>query len=864
MANDSYRHKAVTRRNNPTPETESMMTDEDRKPKPFTINRHEIATPVLAWQREGETSALSGDATEDAQLHMEALPLYVREKIAPSEFVHQLRKPDSGIQLSTDDFNGLPEGADPLNFYEHSGNWQNRLIHGDSADVMKSLIIKDGLAGQVQMIYYDPPYGMSYQSNFQPTTDNLDVKDNDSAVPAGDALPIRAFRDTYRNGVHSYLDGIHKQCVLARELLADSGSLFVQIGDENVHRLGVLLDEVFGADNRVATITWRPSGMPSSKLLGEVASYILWYAKDKDQIKFNPIYEPRDLQQQMDDITFAAGIEVPGEEDRAPMADERRDVSLLPEGAKLFMRQPLLSQGYSTTGRSADYWYNGKRHSTGPTLQWSVSVHQPEEDGDLAGTESACPGDPDDRQAECGMCSLARQGRLSDLGNSLRWKRYADERPGRAINNIWHATASPSAKRYVVQTSNLIVERCLLMTTDAGDLVLDPTCGSGATADMAESWGRRWITCDAQRVSVAIARSHLLARVYPWHKTADSGLDPAAGFVEETIPRFTAATLAYGTVNDPENQIRLVDRTDVDKRRPRICSAFTVESISPYTYLPLDDGEPDDLPAANPTDAETLLQLLRNTPVCDADGRPIFDVVETIPWPDTKLVGYGARCASAAREGEFTAGVMIAAADASVTIEVARRAAIEARDNDPDCENLIIVGYDFEAGIALAVGPVHVHRVIASRDLRLPETVSRSPDGGSFVLLAEPDVILDTTGDGEITVELLGCDTYDPAANRARGYGTDQVECWMLDTNHDSFSFRVRRAYFPNGFRKGSDIKKLIAKIPRRERDENALDNIQSTISRPFAPPDPGRNIAIKVITTTGAEMTTTIDEGWQ
>ena len=355
----------------------------------------------------------------------------------------------------------------------------------------------------------------------------------------------------------------------------------------------------------------------------------------------------------------------------------------------------------------------------------------------------------------------------------------------------------------------------------------------------------------------------MLSQVYTWHKTADGGADPSAGLVEESIPWVTAKTLAYRTVGDPENQIRLVDRTDVDKRRPRICSAFTVESISPYTYLPLDADEPDALPTADPTDAETLLQLLRNTPVCDADGRPIFDVVETVPWPDTKLVGYGARCASATREGEFSAGVMIAAADAQVTAEVARRAAIEARGNDPKCENLIIIGYDFEAGIPPAVQTVHVHRVIASRDLRLPETVSKSPDGGSFVLLAEPDVILGTSDDGNITVELLGCDTYDPAANRVHGYGTDQVECWMLDTNHDGFSFRVRRAYFPNGFRKGSDIKKLIAKIPKRERDEHALDNIRSTVSQPFAAPDPGRNIAIKVITNTGAEMTTTIDEGW-
>ena len=840
MATDSYRHKAAARRNNPTPETESMMTDEDRKPKPFTINRHEIATPVLAWQREGETSALSGDAAQDELLRMEALPLYVREKIAPSEFVNQLRKPDSGIQISTDDFNGLPEGADPLNFYEHSGNWQNRLIHGDSADVMKSLIAKDGLAGQVQMIYYDPPYGMSYQSNFQPTTDNLNVKDNDSAIPAGDALPIRAFRDTYRNGVHSYLDGIHKQCVLARELLADSGSLFVQIGDENVHRVAVLLDEVFGADNRMATVTYRPAGGSSSITLPEVTSYVLWYAKEKDHVKYRQLYESLDRAQKIEYMTSYALIEHSDGSIATPTAEQKASPDQhIPGGARVFRRMKLVSPKESTTGRSEPYRWNGHLWPCPQGMQWSVSKD--------------------------GMDRLAELGRLDAAGRDslLSWKKYEYEVAGRRITNLWHSQMSPSAKRYAVQTANRIIERCLLMTTDPGDLVLDPTCGSGATADVAEAWGRRWVTCDTQRVAVAITRSHLLARVYPWHKTVDSGLDPAAGFTEETIPRVTAATLAYGTVDDPENQIRLVDRTEIEPRKPRICSSFTVESISPYTYLPLDDGLAGDLPAADPTDAEALLQLLRSTPVCDASSRPVFDVVETVPWPDTKLVGYGARCTSATREGEFTAGVMIAVADATVTIEVARRAAVEARDNDPACENLVIIGYDFEAGISPAVGPVHIHRVVASRDLRLPETVSRSADGGSFVLLAEPDVILDATDDGNVTVELLGCDTYDPAANRARGYDTDQVECWMLDTNHDGFSFRVRRAYFPNGFRKGSDIKKLIAKIPKRERDEHALAHIQSTVSQPFAPPDPGRNIAIKVITTTGAEMTTTIDEGW-
>ena len=377
VASAPYRHKTATRRNAPTVETEPIMKPADRAPKPFTINRREIATPVLAWERDGETSTLNGDESADAVHLLEALPLYVREKISPVDFLNQLRRSDSGVQISTDDFNGLPQDADPLDFYEHTGHWQNRLVHGDSADVLKSLITKDGLAGQVQMCYYDPPYGMSYQSNFQPTTENLNVKDSSESIPAGDALPIKAFRDTYRNGVHSYLDGIHKQCVLMRELLADSGSLFVQIGDENVHRVAVLLDEVFGAENRVATITWTSTRMSSSKLLGGTASYLLWYAKDKSCIKYNPLFEPRDRQKALEELTFAAGIEVHQQPDRAPTTAERSDVSLLPDGARIFKRESLTSQHYSHTGRSVPYWYNGRWHSTGPQRQWGVSVHAP-------------------------------------------------------------------------------------------------------------------------------------------------------------------------------------------------------------------------------------------------------------------------------------------------------------------------------------------------------------------------------------------------------------------------------------------------------------------------------------------------------
>ena len=858
VSTGTYRHKSASRRNAPTTQTESMMKPEARAPKPFTVDRRKVATPVLAWDRQGETSSLTGDRHLDARHDFTALPLYIREKINPAVLVEQLRKPGSAIQRNLlDDFNGLPPDADSFKFYEHTGHWQNRLIHGDSAEVMKSLIAKDGLAGQVQMIYYDPPYGMSYQSNFQPSTDNLDVKDKAESVPVGDALPIKAFHDAYKNGIDSYLDGAHKQCVLFRELLTDSGSLFVQIGDENVHRLAVLLDEIFGANNRIATITWRSTGGSSSKTIPETASYLLWYAKDRKALKFNHLFEPRDRQQVMNHVGWTAGVEMPDGGTRAPTPDERRDATNLPPGARIFQRTPVTSMGHSTTDRSVDFPFEGTLRATGVTRQWRVSVCQPTRTNGGYPADDKCTTDP-----KCGMHVLAELDRLSATPGDpkgLCWKWYEDEMLGNRLDNVWVTQARPRQKRYVVQTASVIIERCMLMTTEPGDLVFDPTCGSGATADAAESWGRRWITCDVQRVAVAVARSHLLTKPYPWHKTKDGNTDPSVGFIEETMPRVSAATLAYGTVNDPENQIRLVDRTEIDTKKVRVCSPFTVESISPYHYVPLGGGAEDDVPVASLDDTNALLSVLRSTPVCDANGRPNFDIVETTPWPDNTLVSHGAKCSSARRDEEFNAAIMVAASDATVTKEVARRSAIEARENDPDCEHLVIVGYEFESGIPSAVAAVNVHCVVASKHLQLPETIKTGPDGGSFTLLAEPDCHVSEEDDGSLVVELLGCDVYDPATGHLESSNLKDIDCWMIDTNHDSLSFFPRLIYYPCGLHNYSGFKQLMKSL-KKDLDPEAEAKLFSYESQPFPPPTEGNNIAVKVITTTGAEMTATIE----
>ncbi len=367
-----YRHEQADRVNQPTVETSPLMDQNTRAPKPFTlappppprVDRKSVPEPRLSWDRQGRTSS------HDGPRDFAGTPLYTREKVNPLSLIDQLRKPDTGVAFNLfDDFNGLPAGAQKWEFYQHSGHWQNRLIHGDSSQVMQSLIARDGLGGQVQMIYFDPPYGIGFKSNFMSETGSTDANN----IPVGDTAPIKAFKDTYTNGIHSYFDELHERFTLFHELLKPSGSLFVQIGDENVHRMAVLLDEVYGADNRVATITWRSTGFSSSQTLPETASYLLWYAKDKSQIKYRSLHEPLDRAGKIKLMSSYARVEfIDGSNRRLEVEERVNPDGLLPEGARIYQMMPLTSSGASTTGRTCDYLYNGVIYHCGATRQWSV------------------------------------------------------------------------------------------------------------------------------------------------------------------------------------------------------------------------------------------------------------------------------------------------------------------------------------------------------------------------------------------------------------------------------------------------------------------------------------------------------------
>ena len=455
---DQYTHPSAKRANLPTEQTGKTMSDTDRQPILHIPETRDVDDePILAWNRQ--------PANENGHA---AHPLYVREKVHPAAFVKLLQGSGEQPQLFSD-FNGLPSPDAAYEWYQHSANWSNRLIHGESARVMASLLARENMAGKFQMIYLDPPYGMGYKSNFQVSVNNREVPESSRGRPH-DTRTIRAFRDTYERGIHSYLDLTREKLVLIRELLADSGSLFMQIGDENVHRAAVMLDEVFGAENRVATIPYATTSGSSAKTLPSVADFLLWYVKDKTQVKYHQLYEPLDRKGILQSWTWAANVEMKGRDrliNRPLTAEEGNDPDgCLPEKARLFKRVALTSPGRSTTGRSDPYFWNGRDWLCPDGEQWRVSME--------------------------GMDRLAELGRLTgtETGSALMWKWYENEVPGRRINNMWHRQMSASDKRYVVQTADSVIERCILMATDPGDLVFDPTCGGATTALAAEKWGK--------------------------------------------------------------------------------------------------------------------------------------------------------------------------------------------------------------------------------------------------------------------------------------------------------------------------------------------------------------------------------------
>ena len=839
-----YRHASAKRARAPSEEDRQIMPDEDVRSVPYQPPpKAETGAPMLSWQR--------GEGLEEPT---PAAPLYIQERIHPSDFVQGLLKdqPSSEGQTSLfSEFNNLPPDAQ-YRWYQHQGNWSNRLIRGPSQEVMASLLVKDDLAGKVQCIYFDPPYGISFRSLYQTST-----RSRSESKDAGSANPEQrvAFRDTYVNGVHSYLDTIYRIASHARELLTESGSFFMQISQENVHRVALVLDEVFGADNRVATIMFAKSGSTSASALPMVNDYLLWYGKDKDRLKYQQLYTPLTRKGIVEMFTSYAALELEDGTERPLTAKEKNDPDAeIPDGARVFRRMPLTSLD-EQDGRSAAFKLKGKVYPCPQGRHWSVS---PE------GLERLATYTP------------PRLTKAESAGALLGWKRYETEVAGRQVTNLWGETMSPSDLRYVVETAESVITRCICMTTDPGDLVLDPTCGSGTTAFVAEKMGRRWITSDVSGISLALARHRLITGVFEWYVTQASPEgqtmerqlggepqplqgndvvdDPATGFVYPRVPKVSAAILAYDQKVDP---IDLVDQPIKSREQGlrRVSSPFTVETHSPHRYLTIEEAlaeHPGASDGAREDVRTRIVEALQQegirlgngerlvfTDVGDADGHQVLTHRARGPKarrPDTCIVVFGP--------------------DETVNGFAERRALTEATQYE-STKTLLLVGFGFEASPQPEQkGRVMVYRVQAHQDLRIGELApDRSAD--TLVVVAEPDIELAQAEDEKWTLEVHGFDSYDPATGQVAAHqSVDEIECLMIDTDYDGLAFFAREIHFPGqGNANDSRLKRLKSQLGAR-LDPEFWATCLSAKSRPFAAPESGE-VAVRIITTAGAELTT-------
>jgi len=858
---ESIRHKDK-RANIPTEELRDFVVDEELAPKTMLYPRDPSLDPQLVWKGK--------DEQDQEDLAVPVVPVYIQEKIHPQAIIDampRIEQPGDSEPNLFADFNGGPqEFAQKVDFYHHEQNWTNRLILGDSLLVITSLAEKEGLKGKVQAIYLDPPYGIKFGSNWQVSTRKRDVKDGKAEDATRQPEQVRAFRDTWKLGIHSYLAYLRDRLVVVRDLLTETGSVFVQIGDENVHLVRNVMDEVFGAENFCSLITFQKTAAVSSpeartNVIGTTSDFILWYAKSIEHVKYRQLYLNKD-------VGIGAGaayrsVRLSDGKVRPITTKELADPSQLPKGARVFQATSLQSPGFSET-LSRPFKFQRRDFTPAANAHWKTTLD--------------------------GIAKLATADRVAVSGTTLRYVRFVDDFAVSPLANVWSDVMGSPDVIYVVQTNPRVIERCLLMSTDPGDLVLDPTCGSGTTAYVAEQWGRRWITCDTSRVALALARTRLMAAKYPYYLLADSaeGIkketeltgkmppeyktdgDIRKGFVYKRVPHVTLKSIA----NNPDIQEGmtreqidaaiarhadteiLYDQPYEDNKRVRVCGPFSVESLSPHRVLSTADenqnGTGTEQEARKQQDFATMiLENLKKAGVQNTrkGERLTFD----------RLDPYAGVWLNAA--GEYTdadgktrrVAVSIGPEHGTVGPQQVKEAAKEAVQG-VGFEMLIVCGFAFDPHVAeevkrygkLTVLPTKMNPDLAMGD----ELLKKTGAGNLFMVFGEPDVEIKKQKGGQIVAEIKGVDVYDPTTGQIRSASTDDIACRFIDTNYNGESFFVRHAYFTGADEPYDKLKRAL----RTEIDEGAWSSLYSTVSRPFDKPESGK-IAVKVINHYGDEV---------
>lgn len=846
---ESIKHKADKRAHIPSKE-EAGYEEANEKvsngkkvlelPKNPVVHRGQ--DPELFWLNK------YGNDDRDELLRVDIRSLYRHEHIAPETLIKNLYNVSETKSDQTDLFsvnklfgNALEkeEIEKVSEYYQHQDGWTNRLIQGDSHLVMASLQEREGMAGQVQTVYFDPPYGIKYGGNWQIKLNNLTVKDGDEDL-TGEPEQIKAFRDTWEFGIHSYLGYLRDRLLIAKELLSESGSCFIQIGDENMHLARNLMDEVFGSENFVSLITVKKTNPLGASGLGSVSDYIIWYAKKKDNYKFRRTLLFKKLGK--DGVSGYSMVELPNGERRRLTGDEMKNINFLQKDWKIFAPTKLTAAGL-TPSCVYSFYYEGVQYSPRKGTSW--------------------------RTNKVGMEKVIKKKRLIALGDSIYQVMYYDDYPVTELTNLWDDTRGEMSKEYVVQTSLEVIKRCILMSSDPGDLVLDPTCGSGTTAFVAEQWGRRWITIDTSRIALNIAKQRLMTAVFPYYNLYDEqGSDIRQGFKYKTVPHITLKSIAN---DEPPATETLYDQPEQDKKLLRVSGPFTVETLQ--NFDPISPEDLDDEVRVNEEEGafeEVIKQHLISAGIKNGrkDEMVIFRSVELLSHSYLHAEGFFQN-----GTGEKKAYFHIGPKFGTVSKTAVNEAVKECRQRG-DASWLIILGFSFESDIegstqTMSMGKFEVTKCRIHDDL-LQEGLKKKPakSAASFVTIGEPDIDLNKKGK-VATIEIKGLDIYDPIKDEVKARNISDIAYWMVDEDYDGSNFVVKQVFFCGGdkdefdkWKKGLDnlakdsTKKKVEKTLKIEIDDEAFDRLYGHISHPIEIKKKGQKIAVRIISQFGEECT--------
>jgi adenine-specific DNA-methyltransferase len=903
---EALKHDEAKRKNIPTAEFQSVVQKSDQSAVRVAYERrNRDLDPQLVWRGK--------DEKDWSDLVVHAPPLYIQEKVHPKALIDDLLRQSKETQhaagnLTADlfaDFNGMPKGADKTEFYQHDQNWSNRMILGDSLQVMASLAEREGLRGKVQCVFFDPPYGIKFNSNFQWSTTSRDVKDGNVGHITREPEQVKAFRDTWRDGIHSYLTYLRDRLTVARDLLNDSGSIFVQIGQDNCHLIRSLLDEVFGAENFISQIVFSKTASATSEYLSGTYDVLVFYAKSRERLKY---HQPLTLKQ----VGGVGGsaykrVRLPDLSERAVTADELSGQQNFPDGSRLFRIDNLTSQSVGRDkGEGAASWFPVEFE--GQTLRPSEKVRW--------------------KTNEQGMMRLKKAARLSSTDKGLYYVRYFQDFAAFQEDNVWSDTGIAgfaSEKRYVVETSEKVIQRCILMTTDPGDLVLDPTCGSGTTATVAEQWGRRWITIDTSRYPFYLLadsrdgqiKEGEVTRTMPSSQPTHGNI--RLGFVYERVPHIMLSSISSNAEIDViwdkwqaqleplREQLNkalkkdlqeweipreadakwtdaakkahadwwkaridrqtemdksiaakaefefLYDKPYDDKKKVRVAGPFTVESLSPHRVLGVDENDEliDPVKKTGDNDSQTFAQMilenLKTSGVQQAHKADRITFTALTAWPGDLICAEGRYLEG---DKEKRAAIFIGAEFGTVQRADLVAAAREAGDANFDVLIACAFNYEAHATEFNKLGRIPVLKARMNADLHMADDLKNTGKGNLFVIFGEPDIDLLTEKDGQIRVKVNGVDVFHPNTGEVHSDNADGIACWFIDTDYNEESFFVRHAYFLGANDPYSALKTTL----KAEINADAWATLNSDTSRPFPKPKSGR-IAVKVINHLGDEV---------